>query len=40
VLYTTVRNTALITLYFWGVPPEKLQRWYGARRCSTRAGKG
>jgi rSAM/selenodomain-associated transferase 2 len=34
VLYTTVRNTVLITLYFWGVPPEKLQRWYGARRRS------
>jgi rSAM/selenodomain-associated transferase 2 len=32
VLYTTVRNTVLITLYFWGVPPEKLQHWYGARR--------
>ena len=40
VLYTTVRNTALITLYFWGVPPEKLQRWYGARRRSTRAPGG
>src|SRR5262249_6463821 len=38
VLYTTVRNTLLITLYFWGVPPEKLQRWYGARRC-RRLGK-
>jgi rSAM/selenodomain-associated transferase 2 len=36
VLYTTVRNTVLITLYFWGVPPEKLQRWYGARRRGTR----
>jgi rSAM/selenodomain-associated transferase 2 len=34
VLYTTVRNTVLITLYFWGVPPEKLQHWYGARRPS------
>ena len=34
VLYTTVCNTVLITLYFWGVPPEKLQRWYGARHCS------
>ena len=34
VLYTTVRNTILITLYFWGVPPGKLQRWYGARRRS------
>jgi rSAM/selenodomain-associated transferase 2 len=32
VLYTTVRNTALITLYFCGVPPEKLHHWYGARR--------
>jgi rSAM/selenodomain-associated transferase 2 len=32
VFYTTVRNTVLITLYFWGVPPEKLQRWYRARR--------
>ena len=36
VLYTTIRNTALITLYFWGVSPEKLQRWYGARRRSLR----
>jgi rSAM/selenodomain-associated transferase 2 len=36
VLYTTMRNTALITLYFWGVPPAKLQRWYGARRRGTR----
>jgi rSAM/selenodomain-associated transferase 2 len=34
VLYTTVRNTVLITLYFWGVPPAKLQHWYGARRPS------
>ena len=32
VLYTTTRNTVLITLYFCGVPPEKLQRWYTARR--------
>ena len=32
VLYTTVRNTLLITLYFWGVPPERLQRWYRGRR--------
>jgi rSAM/selenodomain-associated transferase 2 len=36
VLYTTVRNTVLITLYFWGVSPEKLQRWYGARRRSMK----
>jgi uncharacterized protein len=36
VLYTTVRNTVLITLYFWGVPPEKLQRWYRARRRSMK----
>jgi rSAM/selenodomain-associated transferase 2 len=35
VLYTTLRNTVLITLYFCGVPPEKLQRWYRARRRST-----
>lgn len=28
VLYTTVRNTVLITLYFCGVPPATLQRWY------------
>jgi hypothetical protein len=27
-----VRNTVLIVLYFWGVPPEKLQPWYRARR--------
>jgi rSAM/selenodomain-associated transferase 2 len=32
VLYTTVRNTVLITLYFCGVPPATLQRWYTARR--------
>jgi len=38
VLYTTVRNTVLITLYFWGVPPEKLQRWYGARRRRMKEG--
>jgi rSAM/selenodomain-associated transferase 2 len=31
VLYTTLRNIVLITLYFWGVPPETLQRWYSAR---------
>jgi len=36
VLYTTVRNTVLITLYFWGVPPEKLQRWYRVRRRSMK----
>jgi rSAM/selenodomain-associated transferase 2 len=40
VLYTTMRNTALIALYFWGVPPEKLQRWYGTRRPRTRAPGG
>ena len=28
VLYTTVRNTILITLYFCGVSPATLQRWY------------
>jgi len=32
VLYTTVRNTILIMLYFCGVPPATLQRWYRARR--------
>lgn len=32
VLYTTVRNTLLITLYFCGVSPATLQRWYTARR--------
>jgi len=31
VLYTTVRNTVLITLYFCGVPPETLQHWYMGR---------
>jgi rSAM/selenodomain-associated transferase 2 len=40
VLYTTVRNTVLITLYFWGVPPEKLQRWYGVRRRSMQKRRG
>lgn len=32
VLYTTLRNTILITLYFWGIPPATLQRWYRARQ--------
>ena len=32
VLYTTVRNTVLILLYFCGVPPATLQRWYRAWR--------
>lgn len=34
VLYTTVRNTVLIMLYFCGVPPATLQRWYRARRST------
>src|SRR5262249_60883532 len=42
VLYTTVRNTILIMLYFCGVPPATLQRWYRARRrgasATTREG--
>lgn len=29
VLYTTARNIALMTLYFCGVQPETLKRWYG-----------
>ena len=29
VLYTTARNTALMTLYFFGVQPATLKRWYG-----------
>jgi rSAM/selenodomain-associated transferase 2 len=32
VLYTTLRNIVLMTLYFWGVSPHTLQRWYQARR--------
>ncbi|HYA86014.1 MAG TPA: TIGR04283 family arsenosugar biosynthesis glycosyltransferase [Nitrospirota bacterium] len=28
VLYCTVRNLALQVLYTWGVPPEKLTKWY------------
>lgn len=36
VLYTTLRNTILITLYLWGVPPETLQRWYRARQRRRR----
>jgi rSAM/selenodomain-associated transferase 2 len=32
VLYTTVRNNILMTLYFCGVSPGTLKRWYGARR--------
>jgi rSAM/selenodomain-associated transferase 2 len=38
VLYTTVRNTVLITLYFCGVPPATLQRWYRARRRGAAHG--
>ena len=29
VLFTTVRNIALMTLYFCGVQPAMLKRWYG-----------
>ena len=29
VLYTTLRNLALMTLYFCGVQPATLKRWYG-----------
>ena len=29
VLFTTVRNIVLMTLYFCGVQPAKLKRWYG-----------
>ena len=29
VLFTTVRNIALMTLYFCGVQPATLKRWYG-----------
>jgi rSAM/selenodomain-associated transferase 2 len=32
VLYTTVRNNVLMALYFCGVSPGTLQRWYGERR--------
>jgi hypothetical protein len=32
VVYTTVRNNVLMALYFCGVPPATLQRWYGKRR--------
>ena len=32
VLYTTVRNNILMALYWCGVSPSTLQRWYGARR--------
>jgi len=28
VLYCTVRNLALQVLYTWGVPPERLMKWY------------
>jgi rSAM/selenodomain-associated transferase 2 len=31
VLYTTLRNNLLMTLYFCGVSPGTLQRWYAAR---------
>lgn len=32
VFYTTIRNTILITLYLWGVSPDKLRPWYRPRR--------
>ncbi|MGE3540608.1 MAG: TIGR04283 family arsenosugar biosynthesis glycosyltransferase [Candidatus Tectimicrobiota bacterium] len=32
VWYTTLRNTILITLYLWGVPPDRLRSWYRPRR--------
>jgi rSAM/selenodomain-associated transferase 2 len=32
VLYTTVRNNVLMLLYFCGVAPATLQRWYQKRR--------
>jgi hypothetical protein len=32
VLYTTVRNNVLMLLYFCGVTPVTLQRWYQSRR--------
>jgi rSAM/selenodomain-associated transferase 2 len=32
VLYTTIRNNVLMTLYFCGVSPGTLKRWYGERR--------
>jgi rSAM/selenodomain-associated transferase 2 len=32
VVYTTVRNNVLMALYFCGVPPATLQRWYGEMR--------
>ena len=37
VLYTTVRNIALVTLYFCGVSPTTLKRWYAdwSRRTAT-----
>jgi rSAM/selenodomain-associated transferase 2 len=32
VLYTTVRNNILMALYFCGVPPSTLKRWYDTRQ--------
>jgi rSAM/selenodomain-associated transferase 2 len=32
VMYTTVRNNVLMALYWCGVSPSTLQRWYGQRR--------
>jgi rSAM/selenodomain-associated transferase 2 len=40
VLYTTVRNVVLVTLYFCGVPPATLQRWYRARSIRRRGREG
>ena len=37
VVYTTARNTVLIMLYFCGVPPATLQRWYGKAPRHTTA---
>lgn len=36
ILYTTIRNNMLMTLYFCGVSPNTLQRWYTARRQHKR----
>jgi uncharacterized protein len=36
VLYTTIRNNMLMTLYFCGVSPSTLQRWYRMRHRRKR----
>jgi rSAM/selenodomain-associated transferase 2 len=39
-LYTTLRNTVLVSLFLLGVAPERLARWYPPHRRETRRDGG